>query len=415
MNKLYDVVVIGGGSAGIAAALGAARNNASVLLVEREASLGGQGISAKVASYCGFYTRGEHPDLAIGGVGHEVLKKMEGLGMNVTPGPSAVTGNVSIKFDPEKMKVIFDDLLMNSSVDFVYHTNLIGVNRDNNKILSVVLADDQKQYTVEGKTFIDCSGNANLVNLAGLPTEWGDEDKNVQQSSLVMTLVNLPKRVFKLPEISEAIAKAKADGVGPLPVKKGMIVKDPTSTNGMCIIPSTTIKSLDGSELTKAEIHLRQQAMAMMTVINKYLEGCESVELVETGPNIGIREARRMIGDKRLTGSEILNGTKTNDSVARAAWSPEIHQEGTLKYLHISDNDYASIPLGILHSKDLENLWGAGRLVSCDHTGLGSLRVMGTSFGTGQAAGVAASIQAFTDEIKIEEVQAILRSQGALL
>lgn len=415
MKLNYDVVVIGGGSAGIAAALSSSRNGAKTLLVEREASLGGQAVTAKVASYCGFYTRGQAPDLAVGGVAKEVLDRMKQAGIDVTPRPSTATGNVSIKFDVETMKIIFDEMVEDSDLDFLYHTSLIGVKTENKQIVSVRLADDADQYDVYAKTFVDATGNGNLTHLAGLKMDWGNEGGNVQQSSLVMTLNNLPKRIITLTEIQEAISKAKAAGVEPLDVKKGMIFKREEATNGMCLIPSTTITSLKGSELTKQEIYLRKQARAIMTVINKYIAGCEEAQLVETGPNIGFREARRMHGDESLLGIDILKAKKREDSVGRAAWSPELHLNGTFKYEHIPDNDYASIPLSILHSRDLSNLWGGGRLVSSDSTGLGSLRVMGTSFVTGQAAGVAASQQALTGIYEVKDVQDVLKEQNALL
>lgn len=415
MDLTYDVVVIGGGSAGISAAVSSAQNGAKTLLVEREASLGGQAISAKVASYCGFYTRGKSPDLAVGGVGQEILNRMEKAGIDTSPHPSIATGNSSIKFDAEKMKIIFDQLIQDSDADFLYHTSLIGINVQNNHIISVKLSDDEEQYNVFAKSFIDATGNGNLFHLAGLKTDWGDQDGNVQQASLVMTLGNLPKRVISLDEIKHALIQAKADGITPLPIKQGMIFKRKEATSGMCLLPSTQVSSLKGSELTKQEIYLRQQSQAIMQVINHYIKDCENVQLVETGPNMGLREARRMHGDETLLGIDILKAKKRPDSIGRAAWSPELHRNGDFEYHYIPDNDYASIPLGILHSCDLTNLWGGGRLVSSDSTGLGSLRVMGTSFVTGQAAGVAASQQALTNTVELVKVQSILRAQGALL
>ena len=126
-----------------------------------------------------------------------------------------------------------------------------------------------------------------------------------------------------------------------------------------------------------------------------------------------------MIGDTTLHGKDILNVVKRKDSIGRAAWSPEIHHTNNqVEYKHMPDNDYASIPLGSLKAKDIGNIWGAGRLISVDHVAQASIRVMGTSYITGQAAGIAAGLQSKdTDEKNFcaDAVQKELKAQRALL
>ncbi|WP_162000275.1 FAD-dependent oxidoreductase [Companilactobacillus halodurans] len=414
-NLNYDVVIVGGGAAGISAALAASKINQKVLLIERDPSFGGAGVNSQVASYCGFYTRGQKPDLVAGGIGKLVLDKMKEAGINTTAVPSKSTGNVSIKFDPEKMKIIFDDLLSKSNADFLLHASVIGARVEEGKISTVICSDDDGLFTVHGKEFIDASGNGNLLHAAGLKTNWGDKDGNAQQASLSFRIDNLPQHAIGMADIEQAVRKGKKAGIKHLTQERGVFLKEPEASYAFLAAPSIKIDSLDSKNMTKYEMKLRKQVQAYFKVIKKYIAGCENAILTFSGPKIGIREARRMIGEVELKNEDILNATKRSDSIGRAAWSLELHHvNNQLEYVCIPDNEYASIPLGCLKAKGIENLWGAGRLISADHLAQASIRVMGTGFITGQAAGVAAAL-AINGRTSVEEVRKELVAQGALL
>lgn len=421
MNRVinYDVVVVGGGAAGIAAALASAKTGAKTILIERESALGGQGVNSQVAAYCGFYTRGQQPDKVVGGIGDLVLTKMSEAGMDVIPHPSASTGNVSIKFDPELMKVIFDDLLQKSRASLLLHTSLVAVNNKKNMVKNLICSDEEGLLQVNAKVFVDASGNGDLVHLAGLKTNWGDEKTQlVQQASLVFRIGNVPARDISMGEVEAAVKKGKEDKIPYLTKEKGVFIKNTNDTTGFLTLPSVNIEALTGEALTDAEIQLRKKVQSYFQVVKKYIKGSENAILLSSGPNIGIRESRRMIGEEVLTGEDILNVIKRKDSIGRAAWSPEIHHaDNQLEYKHMPDNDFASIPLGSLKAAEISNVWGAGRLISVDHMAQASIRVMGTSYITGQAAGVAAGLQSVNDGIKVStvEVQKELEKQHALL
>ncbi|MBI1700538.1 fAD dependent oxidoreductase [Lactobacillus crispatus] len=412
----YDVVVVGGGAAGIAAALSSAKEHKTTLLVEREASLGGQGVNSQVASYCGFYTRGTSPDLVVGGIGKQVLERMGEMGMDITPHPSSSTGNVSIKFDPEKMKIIFDNLFSESDSDVLLHTSVVSVNVENQNITQIICSDDDGLFTVNTKEIVDATGNGNILNLAGLTTEWGDKNGQVQQASLPFRIDHLPKRAISMAEMQTAVQKGKANGIQYLSKEKGVLIKNPKDSYGYVTLPSVTVEEIDAKSMTNYEVSLRRQVWSYFKAIKNYLPNCENATLVFSGPNLGIREARRMVGKITLTGLDILKVKKRKDSIGRAAWSPEIHHsDNKLEYNHMPDNDYASIPLGALKAKEIKNLWGAGRLISVDHMAQASVRVMGTSFITGQAAGVAAALSVNSDTISVVEVRNALLKQNVLL
>ena len=410
-----DVAVVGGGAAGIAAAIGASRAGARTVLIERNPYFGGQATNSQVTAYCGFFTRGENYDQVVQGIGGEVLKKLEDYGTNIHPRPSKSTGNVSVSFNPEYVKLVMDQLLKKSSVEYFLHAQMYEVLNNNGKIEEIKCTDDEGTFTVKAKAFVDASGNANLVHFAGIATNWGDDEGKVQQSSLPFRIDNIPAREILKPDIEAALKKAKENGIE---IKKetGLIIKIPDKTYGYCTIPSTIVPALDAETLTKTEMELRSQVHNYAMAFKNYLDGFQDMIISSSGPAVGIREARRIIGDKMLKGEEIIMAPKSDDSIARGAWSPEMHKSNTsIKYTHIPDNEYFSIPLGCLKVKDAKNLWAAGRTISTDSLALGSVRVMGTGFATGQAAGVAAALTLDNTSYDVKAVQEELVNQGALI
>lgn len=410
-----DVAVIGGGAAGIAAALGASRAGAKTVLIERNPFFGGQATNSQVTAYCGFFTRGENYDQVVMGIGNEVLQRLEKYGTNIHPRPSKSTGNVSVSFNPEYVKLVMDKMLEESNVEYYLHAQMYSVVNECGEIQEIKCTDDEGIFIVRAQAYVDASGNANVVHFAGIRTNWGDDEGKVQQSSLPFRLDNLPKVEILKSDIEAALAKAKAAGI---PIKKetGLIIKPIDRTYGYCTIPSTIVPNLSAETLTKTEMELRSQVHAYVEAFQKYMPGFENIIVSQSGPAVGIREARRIIGDKMLKGEEIIMAPKSDDSVARGAWSPEMHKSNTaIKYTHIPDNEYFSIPLGCLKVKDARNLWAAGRTISTDSLALGSVRVMGTGFATGQAAGVAAALTLDRPEYDVKKVQEELLRQGALI
>ncbi len=415
-NYTYDVVVVGGGAAGVAAALGASRAGARTILIERNACFGGQATNAQVTAFCGFYTRGSKPDQVVMGIGEEVLARLRAYGADTRPTISKSTGNASIRFDPELMKLAYDSILSESSVKYLLHTQLIDVKNNDGIIEEITCIDDEGHFTVKAKSFIDASGNANLVNLAGIKTNWGDSEGNVQQSSLSFRIDGLPKCDILKSDLERAIKLGKSQGIKNLEKETGLIIKIPSADYGYCTIPSKILNDLSAETMTNAEIELRKQVNAYAAAFKNNIPGFEHIRVTESGPQIGIREARRIIGDATLYGIEIVKGIKSDDSIARGGWSPEMHRSNTrLEYTHIADNDYFSIPLGALKVKDAQNLWAAGRTISTDSLALGSVRVMGTGFATGHAAGVAAALTLGSKNYDVKNVQKELIRQNALI
>lgn len=416
MIKLnYDVVVIGGGSAGVAAAIASSRCNAKTLLVERSAYFGGEATNSWVSAYCGFYTKGTKPKQCVFGIGEEVLAKLREYGEDTSYVINPSTKNASVRFHPEMVKVVLDDLLKESNVDYRLCTTLIDVNTDNNHIKSVTIMDDENKYLVEAKSFIDCSGDANLIHQAGLQTLWGNDEFGIQQSSLACLIDHIPTDEINIETLENAIKQGKTSGLKNLHKERGMIVKVQGDDWGFLTIPSVILENLSGLELTKKMMDLRKQSIDYVTALKQFANGFDKVRLMSTAPYIGIRESRRMIGKNIIKGDDVLHSKKCENSIGRGGWPAEIHKESGLQFVAMKENDYFDIPIDSLISADIDNLFAAGRCISCESVALASLRVMGTGFATGQAAGVMAANYTQNQPLDIKAIQAILRSQGALI
>ncbi len=181
------------------------------------------------------------------------------------------------------------------------------------------------------------------------------------------------------------------------------------------LIPSVMPEGLSARELTRMEQELREQAVSYAAALKRYMPGMEHSELVMIGPSIGLRETRKLVGRTQLTGEDVLSGRRRADGIARGGWKPEIHRSMTkmATYLAVKEGSWFDIPMGALQSETLENLYGAGRMIWADDTAFAAVRVMGTCFATGHAAGVAAALQADLGQIPcVEKVRAELQKQG---
>lgn len=194
--------------------------------------------------------------------------------------------------------------------------------------------------------------------------------------------------------------------------ERGLMVKVPSDDYGLLTIPGETLSDLTREEKTRVIMRLKKSE-SVTEVLQKHAEGFDSARLFATAAEIGIREARRMHGKETVTGEDVLRSQKRENRIAKGGWPAEIHYEKGLHYIETGDNDWFDIPMGALMSRDLENVFAGGRNVSCDSVALASLRVMGTGFATGQAAGVIASVYCRDHETDVKKVQRILNDQDA--
>ncbi len=413
---VYDVVVVGGGSAGVAAAVGAASCGAKTLLLERNPFLGGQATNCSIPTYDGFFTRAEPYQQVVGGVGQQVIDKLSKM-KACQPPLRSPWGNVMLPVNNEAVKVALDACVEESGAAFLLHTRVIGASVSDGRITALECIDDSGKFTVEADAFIDASGECNLVAMAGGETFTPKPD-DMQVGTLLIRFGGVSAAADLRPQcFKDAITKAKAQGLGPFSKDSGFVMRVPGSQDVIAILANERVNGLDSASLTAAEIGARKQSRAYLDALQKFLPGFEQAYINQTGPQIGIRETRHATGEYVITGDDVVQARRHEDAVARGCWPAERHSDaGALaSYQWVLNDSYYDIPLRALKNASLNNLWGAGRAVSCDLVAFASLRVMGTAFATGHAAGVAAALHAKTGCAEPTQVRHELLQQGAMI
>lgn len=411
----YDVAVVGGGMSGIAAAIGSAACGIKTVLIERSPYFGGIGTHGGVSALCGIYS-GNKAVQVVGGVAQKLIDYLVKRGENASPTMN-VFSHAIILYDAEIMKQVLDELMEQSGSDFILNAQVIQASVGNEKITKITCADDEGLFEIEAKAFADATGDANLANMAGSETFFGDNGK-IQMSTLVMVVSGFSNNLNINDEILEnALKAAKQDGIGPMTKLRTHVWRTLKGGHLQLSLPNYSLKGIDSRSLTEAECACRKMADAYIRAMRKYIPGMENCYLLKTGPRIGIRESRRVACVNMLDAETAIAGTRFADCIARCGWPMEIHDklDSTSSYLHENNGDWFEIPLGCIKAKSPSNLWCCGRNIGVDRRVLSSARVMGTGMATGQAAGVAAALTLNNSEYDAYAIRKELLRQGALI
>ncbi|MEO3388356.1 FAD-dependent oxidoreductase [Mesorhizobium sp. CAU 1741] len=415
----YDVAVCGGGAAGVAAAIGAAKAGAKVCLVEKYGFLGGAATTSQVYAYCGLFQQGKEPTRAVAGVGVEVIDELRRHGLDGQAYRSETTGNWIVLLDGEVLKFALDNLVRRYDIDVKLHTRVASVARTADRLEAITLAGMDGRTRVAAEAFVDASGDANLAMLAGVPFRVGDSEGKLQALTMPIRVGGIAADL-KIDRAALKAVIARYNENGRYPIQRtdgGIVIRLPLSHDMWWMTVDVPLPDLSSESFTAAEMEARARANDYVAVLKRELPGFERAYLVATGPQIGVRETRHPAARYEMTGEDVVLGRLRDDGIARAAWPIELHGEaGKPSYTSIGGSGYCHVPYDSIRAKGLDNLWYGGRVIGADAQAYGSIRVMGTAFATGQAAGVAAADHVDAGHrTNLDRIQALLREQGALV
>jgi hypothetical protein len=407
LRSEYDVIVVGAGIAGIAAAVKAARSGASVLLVEQYGFVGGMSTAGMVSPFMKHEVNGE---ILVRGVFEELETEMR-----------MQHGMIDNGFYANAFRSASYLLLKAAGVTLLLHSVISGAKNTGASVESITVWAAGSEHTIHAHIFIDTSGDAQLLYLAGLPWVKGDEKTGLLQAlTLFFRMGNIdidavatyarqhkddffewmdyafePGKILSVAGYFTAVRRAIAERRLSPEVQYIFFTTLPESGEGS--FNTSNILSLDGSsslDLTKAELVGRTQVHQVVELLKREIPGFEHAYLIETAPQVGIRETRRAIGDYSVTGADITEGRKFHDAVARGCYGIDIHGQKNEQSVmeHLPAGAYYEIPLRALIVQESDNVLAAGRCISSTREGHSALRIQPTAAATGEACGALAAL-----------------------
>ncbi len=442
-----DVLVLGGGPAGLGAALGAAQAGARVVLAERYGFLGGNATAALVMPLMSFHTSRPVPEKKgattllptdhgpgepiIAGVLKKLLERLVSAGGAIPP--SLATGYV-VPFDPEWFKLVALELLDEAGVQFLFHSFASGILGTGGKVEGAILESKSGPLAIRARVTVDCTGDGDVAVAAGAPYDVGRADGLVQPMTLMFRVVEFQRAAFEgyverhpkqwrgVHGLWDLVREATQAGELELPREDILFFATPheqeVSVNSTRV---TRVLGTDVWDLSYAEWASRRQMRQIAAFLRRHVPGFEQSYVAQSGVQVGVRETRRVLGDYQLTADDVLAARKFDDAVARGAYPIDIHNpkgSGTV-LKRLPPGEVYDIPLRCLLPRRVEGLLVAGRCISGTHEAHSSYRVMPIVMATGQAAGVCAALAARRGvaprTVSVKTVQGELARQGASL
>ena len=425
----FDVVVVGGGPAGIVAATAAARAGCSTLLIERYGFLGGAGTAAGLSTFCGLHANveGEHRRV-VRGLADEILARLERMDALNVPHLSVQSRIQAQAYDISAYKIAADEMLLGAGVKLLFHAFAVGALMKSEREIEAVLVETKSgRRAVLGRMFIDCSGDGDLAAWAGAPYEVGDGQGNMLYPSTMFRINAVdPKKAGAAWElIPRLMEEAEAKGAR-FPRKKPIVrpqrnpIEWRANLTQIKNADGTAVSGIDAEQLTAGEVEGRRQCRDVFEFIRASTPGFEHSYIVEIAPQLGIRETRRVKGAVLLSEDDILGCADFPDSIGVNGWPVEAHIAGDVKFVFARKaRGFNQLPYRMIVPLGPRNLLVAGRCASMTHEGQSSARVSGACFVMGQGAGTAAALSLADGvppgELPVARLQRQLERDGAYL
>jgi hypothetical protein len=411
----YDVAVIGGGPAGVCAAISAARKGMKVLLVEATGSLGGMATSAKVGPFMTNYDKDGEVQ-TVGGLFSEIVDRL------VQTGGAFLSENIEadsvytsfIKqyhrhvtpFDSFQLELVLDEMVRKAGAEVLCYTQFSDCIVEDGRIRAVILNALEGLIAVEAEQFIDCTGIAAVANCAGVPTYKGEEKSGVPQPGTLM---------FEVGGVRDDAYVTRPQR----PVKAYR-----TTVPGRYKVNHYHVYNVDAANsksMTEAHQEARGQVMDAFSVLRDQTPGFEKIDLLSVASVLGVRESRHIEGEYKITVKDVSDGVRYDDTIAVYGFGMDVHNrtpEETGNFKIASASRYY-IPYRSLIPKSCKNLLVAGKTLSCESQAVGGMRCMPAAMAMGQAAGIASSMAVLLKteirDINVADLQAQLKEQGAIL
>jgi hypothetical protein len=428
----YEVVVVGGGPAGITAAASAARAGRSTILIERYGYLGGAGTAGGLSTFCGLHANvhGEHRRV-IRGLADDLLGRLTALDGLSEPHLSLGDRVAAQAFDISAYKIAADELVTGAGATLLYHAMVTGVSMtDGNRIGAVFVESKSGRHAIRGQVFIDCSGDGDLAAWSGAPFEKGSTAEDLMFPSLMFRIngVDAARAGQAWKVVARKMDEAEAAGTHKFPRKRPIVrpQRNPLEWRAnMSQLANPDGSPVDGTDvwqLSYGEVIGRQQAWDAWEFIREVTPGFEDSYIVDIAPQVGIRETRRIVGEYQLTQDDVLDCADFPDSIGVNGWPVEAHVAGDVDIIFPrGDNPrgFNQLPFRMIMPQAVDNLYVAGRCASMTHGGQSAARVSGPCFAMGQAAGSAADLAlkggTSTREVEYGQLRERLLADGAYL
>jgi len=442
-----DVCVIGGGPAGLPAAIAAARQGASTLLVEMQGALGGMATSGFIGPILG-HTASRSSIPVLGGIPEEMCRRMADIGQASDWEKSLEAWGVS--FNAEGYKIIADRMVREAGIDVMLHTLFVDSVVEQDTMTHAIVESKSGRQAIKAKVFVDATGDADLAFRAGAECTKGRpaDGRMMAMGSMfriggVDTLTDEVKKAV-IDKMRQAVAAGELNLYGCSLGHRGSTIRDDETTANITRFGGDCTNVAD---LTEGEFTTRDLTWRVLDLWQT-VPGAEGLYLIATPPHVGLRESRQLVGEYRITGQDVVQAVKYDDSVARCGYWIDIHcplglvEKGSVHLCSVNcsrkdcymltdyadqlpdelyppDGEWFDIPYRTLVPKQIDGLLVSGRCISADYQAMSAMRVMGPCMATGEAAGTAAGMAANAcirpRSVDVAELRSSLESTGALV